>query len=854
MFNQRFMNLNLFHLNVDVKKVVLDNADYELRRYSDFISNAIKLRERETLSVVVQRAHIPVLPKEKNDTPIFETRYYLPADADKKQQKVIDLILGEQTNIVFEQKRSFSKDYEIKIIEQNEQENYILLARDTEASILYLKPDTYQLEQQQKALETLRSRPLPFAKPLLKLFGKPEHFGQTRLNRPKVKNWLILNDDSRSGTTEQRRFVEKALDSPDFSLLEGPPGSGKTTAIIELILQLVLQNKRVLLCSATHAAIDNVFERVQGRYKTICGNHIVPVRISHSEKPVQENVRPYILKNLVNTYKSEIKSFLESNNTLESQEYLLKSIHEEDYYVDRIILESANLVAGTMIGILQHPDIRKNHGDAAFDVLIVDESSKVTFQEFLIPALHAKRWVLVGDVKQLSPYAENDYVAENLKSLLPTLQQEILSQQFELKKAMGNSAYSNFVKIYFVQKNLLEEAKLIQHEFKCNIVIIDKQLIINDESILSVNAADIVICETCEIVHLFLNQHLYMPSIFINGQLDERSPAIYRQNVFHAEQYRNSGFCDTRPYEFESTSESWAEMVASKLTQSFSFRMAGNAFEDIDKALNYLIPNYLAPKIAEIKRIAFPSVLEMLQNGIGKVMNQRDDKVLSDGLSAESKSSRFESLIYQHRMHPNIAHTSKLHFYAETGNLQSANTVLEDRGWRYAQQETEVKWVHNNDNTFQTGRKWIINPTEVKQMEVELRHFLDWAAKNPKQNGEKYEVAILTFYLDPIPKLREMVRRVTGLTQPFSRFSTRTVEILLYTVDKFQGQEADMVLLGFTKWGKNAHFNSPNRLNVALTRARFKLVLFGNVAWFQKYAKLEALKYLATHFKSNLNF
>jgi superfamily I DNA and/or RNA helicase len=73
-------------------------------------------------------------------------------------------------------------------------------------------------------------------------------------------------------------------------------------------------------------------------------------------------------------------------------------------------------------------------------------------------------------------------------------------------------------------------------------------------------------------------------------------------------------------------------------------------------------------------------------------------------------------------------------------------------------------------------------------------------------------------------------------------------------VDKFQGQEADFVLLGFTKFSGNAHFNSPNRLNVALTRARFKLILFGNVSWFQKNAKLEALKFLASHFKSNLKF
>ena len=74
------------------------------------------------------------------------------------------------------------------------------------------------------------------------------------------------------------------------------------------------------------------------------------------------------------------------------------------------------------------------------------------------------------------------------------------------------------------------------------------------------------------------------------------------------------------------------------------------------------------------------------------------------------------------------------------------------------------------------------------------------------------------------------------------------------TVDKFQGQEADLVLLGFTKFTKDAHYNSPNRLNVALTRARFKLILFGNVEWFKQRAKLKAVRELATQFKPTIKY
>jgi superfamily I DNA and/or RNA helicase len=39
-----------------------------------------------------------------------------------------------------------------------------------------------------------------------------------------------------------------------------------------------------------------------------------------------------------------------------------------------------------------------------WDVLIVDEASKTLIQEFMVPALMAKRWIVVGDVRQLPPF------------------------------------------------------------------------------------------------------------------------------------------------------------------------------------------------------------------------------------------------------------------------------------------------------------------------------------------------------------------------------------------------------------------------------------------------------------------
>jgi len=834
--------MNLYHLNTGVDSRVLLNADYDIRRYTDFISNAIKFLEKETLFIKVKKYIAEIETTVNGENKITKETRYIPEPAkNKREEKAIEILFNENTRNIFDQNKDF-KSGSIRVIDQNEDENYIVLADDIEGDTIYLNPDTYQLRQQKQALDNLRHRPLKEHYPLLNLFGFPNSQVWSQRFYEQDFDWTILTDESKDGVYEQREFVSKAFLSKDFALMEGPPGSGKTTTIIELIMQFASQGKRILLCSATHAAVDNVIERIKGRYKEICDTEIIPVRISRFEQPVKESVRPYLLRNLVSTYKSEIEKHLKKNNTLESQKFLLENIKAktEQDPIEKIILDSSNLVAGTMIGILQHPDIRANKQGASFDVLIVDEASKVTFSDFIVPALHAKKWILVGDVKQLSPYVENDYVSENIASMLPENEQQSVVKQFELKTKLDDKRFDDCLKIFFTETDINTEFRLLKSEYpRLEISKIDNA--VDEKQILEINTADVLVCMNSGKIKEFLSKHLFVKSIVINGSFKRDLDFQYKQHYIHNKALP----------EFSSKDEEWSEMVSSRLNQSFSFRNAGEEFSNIDKELKYLIPNKIKDEVYQIRRLVFPSILELLQNGVGKGEGQRNDRVLSDGFNITHKQSRFTSLSYQHRMHPDIAKTSRENFYEN--NLLSANTVLENRGWNYALNEPVVKWVHNYDKTGNIKGNKIINPTEVNDIEKELLKFLEWAKNNPNPNGEQYEVAVLTFYLNQETELRKRIRKITKQSN-FSKFHKDNTNIFLYTVDKFQGQEADLVLLSFTKFTRDAHFNSPNRLNVALTRARFKLVLFGNKEWFKRSAKLKALRDLATNFESIIRY
>ena len=753
----------------------------------------------------------------------------------------------------------FDPKHRIEVLDRDPETQQLLLERrPAENSQILLRPNTYVIKCQIHALQALQDSPLPAHLSLLRLFESLDHARWKFASPEDVADWTMLSDVNRPGTDEQRRFVKLALGTPDFAFLEGPPGSGKTTAICELILQLANQGKRVLLCASTHVAVDNVLERLMDE-RSPHRDLVIPVRIG-DQRNVSQKARPYQIEEFVKTERKRLLRKLGRRNALTSSQAALRdALSQGNTVIERMVLEAANLICGTTIGILQHPDIRgRGNGHHRpvpdFDVLIVDEASKTPFQEFLVPALWAKRWIIVGDPKQLSPYVDDEAMAVNIEACLP--EQEIRDACIDVFLATRRGPRQ---RVAAVAADSEETKRAYAAQCKAhNVDMADADRA--DSDAIDLSTASVVLGELDSLRRRADELPLDVATVrspdselsLIRRRADAYLSLSKRSPEEQPEWASEVGWRLARWYEqrfAEEVSEpSNNHRLDTAAPESVPSRPSDNRRKTTAQRLRDEVEDLLPAEkdrvwqgIDRVRRVVLPSVLESLQHGFERNDHQRSGTALSDGLLPHVLAERHVLLSTQHRMHPEIAAFSHIHIYDEEA-LQTPDYMSAERHWSYSRYAHRTAWIHVQ-GSFHNSR----NEKEAHQITEELRHFDEWAKNNPKDADAPWEVAVLTFYRGQEREIRKHLRRWTGSHHAMRHFRREPhLVIELCTVDRFQGHEADFVLISFANRRSTSFLESPNRLNVALTRARYQRVIIGNRHAMRR-AKEGALRNLAEH-------
>lgn len=210
----------------------------------------------------------------------------------------------------------------------------------------------------------------------------------------------------------QEEAVRFALASHDLAVIHGPPGTGKTTTVAEVIYQAVRDGAKVLACAASNTAVDNLLERLVSLMPSV-------VRVGHPAR-VFEALRGHTLDELVEADESTsiirdmyreadglMRAAQKPSRSREAHRRRgdlfgeAKSLRQQARMLERHLVQQVLSSADVICTTLTIDE--ELLGDRHFDLVVIDEACQCTEPAIWQAVLRANRVVLAGDHCQLPP-------------------------------------------------------------------------------------------------------------------------------------------------------------------------------------------------------------------------------------------------------------------------------------------------------------------------------------------------------------------------------------------------------------------------------------------------------------------
>jgi len=262
----------------------------------------------------------------------------------------------------------------------------------------------------------------------------------------------------------QREAVSKAMAAKEVALIHGPPGTGKTTVLVEIVRQAVAEGARVLASAPSNIAVDNMLEKMlDAGLKAVRMGH--PARILDSlrhatlsalvsEHPDQKYIeemdvqRAHLVRQLQRANDRRL-SWDERHALQKEINSLWHEARDMEYAIGRQILAMADVV------LVTHGGIAKAITKKSFDLLIMDEASQATEPLSWVPITQAKKVIFAGDALQLPPTIYSEIAKkkglgltlfERLQKILPEEGQTLLRIQYRMHETIMGFSSQQFYK------------------------------------------------------------------------------------------------------------------------------------------------------------------------------------------------------------------------------------------------------------------------------------------------------------------------------------------------------------------------------------------------------------------------